>query len=81
MKTRKTPIQPIQVDLLCNKCESTMQNKSNDFTLAVYPPKYLHVCNKCGHTQLEQTAFPHIAYEPIGNAPEKLSETKNLLED
>lgn len=81
MKTRISPVQPILVELLCNKCESVMENRSNEMILASYPPKYLHVCKKCGHSQLTSEAFPQLKYEYIGEPPSYLSESKNPLDN
>ena len=49
----------------CKICECEMV--CNDFPTSDSPPKYPHKCINCGHTELLDTRYPIITYEPIRN--------------
>jgi hypothetical protein len=57
-----TEVIPFKVDLLCDECGTEM--KWNGVILTSYPPKYPHMCPKCGAVQKTLKSYPDIIYQP-----------------
>lgn len=56
--------QPIEVKLFCDECGEEMQYSEGNVLLS-YPPKYLHICTKCGHKSHQTRTYPYIKYEDV----------------
>jgi DNA-directed RNA polymerase subunit M/transcription elongation factor TFIIS len=56
--------QPIEVKLFCDECGEEMQYSEGNMLLS-YPPKYLHICTKCGYKFHSTIIYPYIKYEDV----------------
>lgn len=64
MSETKTKIQPFQIDYVCNECgEGRM--RPTGLALLSHPPKYPHVCDKCGKERIFRESYPKIVYEEV----------------
>ncbi len=46
-------------------CECGGEFKPTNVVLTTYPPKYPHVCNKCGKGEVFDTTYPRNEYEEV----------------
>jgi hypothetical protein len=67
-------VRPVSVVPRC-RCggEFEMVN-SLSYTLTTYPPKYQHICNKCGATEWFNETYPKIEYVGIDTPEESAIE-------
>lgn len=63
---KKTPIVHYRLDLFCEKCGDGELKTTNEISKTLIKTKYLHVCNKCGDTQLLDDQYPKIINEDNG---------------
>ena len=63
MEFIKTPVQSIMVTAKCEKCDTLLVYNNSSGILATYPPKYSHICPKCGEVYLLDAIYPKIEYE------------------
>lgn len=60
---KRTPIQAVQVQLLCESCGSEMRFSGTAYP--THPQKYDHFCVKCGKHDIAWDIYPTIEYEPV----------------
>lgn len=60
-------------NLVCETCkEGFMQKVATEMStidLTCNPPKYKHLCSKCGHVDWIDTIYPAITYEYVDTTP------------
>lgn len=62
MQKKYTRIFTYRVTLACEKCVDG-EMEGTGYCLTSNPPKYPHICNKCGHTHnVSNESFPKIEY-------------------
>lgn len=61
----KENVQTVKVSMKCDKCKIGYMERSNNFALASYPPKYQHKCSNCGHVEDYTVEYPHLDVIPI----------------
>lgn len=67
----------------CDKCkEGFMEEEETEMRidLAVYPPRFPHKCNNCGHVESYLKSYPHQMLVPVGELRELLEEEKGMSE-
>lgn len=63
---RKIPVSMSRVVRVCDNCEKgSMEFQNTQTTLAVYPVRYGHKCDKCGYVDYYETIYPFLAAEPL----------------
>lgn len=60
----KTEVKTYMVNKQCD-CGGIFKYDSSGFKLAVYPPQYLHKCNKCGTIEHFNHIYPILEHEPV----------------
>lgn len=66
MKARHTPVEMVQVEILCDACgEGSYQFAG--LTQTSNPPKFAHKCNRCGDPKYFLNKFPSVGHRPNGN--------------
>lgn len=66
MKARHTPVEMVQVEILCDKCDEGSYHGTGQ-VLTSNPPQYPHRCNHCGDTKTFKNRYPTVGHRPSGN--------------
>lgn len=61
IKERK--VESVKVHLYCDKCGTEMEHTGSVYL--TYPPRYPHVCPKCGHQETCNKKYPCIEYVEV----------------
>lgn len=64
---KRTPVQAVQVHLLCESCGGEM--RFTGMAYPVCPQQYDHVCAQCGKHDTAHEIYPTIKYEAIPEQP------------
>ncbi len=65
MPLTQSPLRPIQVDRVCDKCgEGRM--RPTGVALASYPPLFPHKCESCGAIDTFRQQYPTLRYAQEG---------------
>lgn len=80
--TNETEVKTIEVRQYCDKCGGELTFTGE--VLLSYPEKYVHKCEKCGHTEWLPKSYPCIEYKAVKKNPitgiEFSDDFKNTLE-
>jgi hypothetical protein len=57
-----TVMVPVEIDKACACLSGRM--RPTGAALMSNPPKYPHVCNRCGHKETFRVKYPHITHKP-----------------
>lgn len=60
----KNEVKTYMVHAMC-ECGGEFETGDVIWTLDMYPPKFGHVCNKCGKTVMFSEKYPKIEYEEV----------------
>lgn len=56
-------LKPVMVKMKCDKCGEGYMKRSDNTVLLSNPPKYNHVCDKCGNRTRYTKSYPCIEFE------------------
>lgn len=68
-KFTKQEIKTYVINLICVECnEGSMVKNVNEGSISLLsnPPKFKHVCDKCGNVDWYTENYPKLTYEQIG---------------
>jgi len=66
MRARHTPVQMVQVEILCDNCKEGSYQYTG-LTLTCNPPKFTHKCSECGDQKNFNAKYPSTGYRPSGD--------------
>lgn len=66
MSFKQTPLRPIQVVWMCDKCEVGEYRPHGKNTYLTDPMQFPHKCNKCGHEAIAHEKFPALRWAKEG---------------
>lgn len=64
---REVEVKTIEVHQYCDKCGEELTFTGE--VLLSYPEKYVHKCEKCGHTEWFSKSYPCIEYKEVQKNP------------
>lgn len=63
MSIKEVKLVPVMLKAFCDKCNAQMACSGNP--LLVQPPKYIHTCPNCGHTEEFDEVYPTLTFKEI----------------
>lgn len=65
MSEVRRQVKTFAVDMMCPKCGEGTMRPDGPFVLMTSPPKYPHICERCGYVESYYESYPRIEYEVI----------------